>query len=137
MLIAVALGIAVCGFWVNQRDSDAWSGLVILCVLAGIGVVVWATDKDIRTLYPVGVGGTADTSQPGVVAPLGIAIYVAGAGVAVALVGSLMLRQSGQPGAAEAVDKGASVGAQTKKCPDCAKTILADAKVCKHCGYRL
>jgi ribosomal protein L37AE/L43A len=24
----------------------------------------------------------------------------------------------------------------TKKCPDCAETILADANVCKHCGYR-
>jgi ribosomal protein S27AE len=23
-----------------------------------------------------------------------------------------------------------------KVCPDCAETILADAKVCKHCGYR-
>lgn len=26
--------------------------------------------------------------------------------------------------------------AKNKKCPDCAVTILADAKVCKHCGYR-
>jgi len=26
--------------------------------------------------------------------------------------------------------------AATKKCPDCAETILAAAKVCKHCGYR-
>ena len=24
----------------------------------------------------------------------------------------------------------------TKKCPDCAETILAAARVCKHCGYR-
>jgi len=24
----------------------------------------------------------------------------------------------------------------TKKCPDCAETVLADARVCKHCGYR-
>jgi Uncharacterised protein family UPF0547 len=24
----------------------------------------------------------------------------------------------------------------TKKCPDCAETVLADAKVCRHCGYR-
>lgn len=24
----------------------------------------------------------------------------------------------------------------TKKCPDCAETILADAHICKHCGYR-
>ena len=31
---------------------------------------------------------------------------------------------------------GTSAGGQTKKCPDCAETILADAKVCKHCGYR-
>jgi ribosomal protein L37AE/L43A len=24
----------------------------------------------------------------------------------------------------------------TKRCPDCAETVLAAAKVCKHCGYR-
>jgi hypothetical protein len=23
-----------------------------------------------------------------------------------------------------------------KRCPDCAETILADARVCKHCGFR-
>ena len=23
-----------------------------------------------------------------------------------------------------------------KRCPDCAETILGDARVCKHCGYR-
>ena len=23
-----------------------------------------------------------------------------------------------------------------KKCPDCAETVLADARVCRHCGYR-
>jgi hypothetical protein len=97
---------------------------------------IWATDKCFRTLYPIGADGGPDTSQPGVVAPLGIALYVAGADVAVALVGSLMLRFSGQAGGAEAIGGGASVGAQTKKCPDCAETILADAKVCKHCGYR-
>jgi hypothetical protein len=24
----------------------------------------------------------------------------------------------------------------TKQCPDCAETVLAEAHVCKHCGYR-
>ncbi|WP_143120027.1 zinc ribbon domain-containing protein [Mycobacterium marinum] len=25
---------------------------------------------------------------------------------------------------------------RTKKCPDCAETILTEARVCKHCGFR-
>jgi predicted RNA-binding Zn-ribbon protein involved in translation (DUF1610 family) len=35
-----------------------------------------------------------------------------------------------------AVEGLGAVQAQTKKCPDCAETILGAAKVCKHCGYR-
>ena len=27
-------------------------------------------------------------------------------------------------------------GQRTKTCPDCAETVLAAARVCKHCGYR-
>ena len=42
-------------------------------------------------------------------------------------------RKSEAPQAAHAA---AAVKAPTKKCPDCAETILTDAKVCKHCGYR-
>lgn len=30
----------------------------------------------------------------------------------------------------------AEAEAATKKCPDCAETVLADARVCQHCGYR-
>jgi hypothetical protein len=136
LLIAAAVCIAVSGFWVSQSNPDAWVLPVLLCVLAGIGIVIWATDNDLRTLYPVGADGAPDTSQHGVVASLGIALYVAGAGVAVALVGSLMLRLSRPAGGVEPLDGGASVGARTKKCSDCAETVLADAKVCKHCGYR-
>ena len=108
----------------------------MLCVLAAFRIVLWAVDKGTRTLYPVGANGTPDASQPGVVVPLGIAIYVAGAGVAVAITGALMLRQTKESLARDAVDRDASVQAKAKKCPDCAETILADAKVCKHCGYR-
>jgi ribosomal protein S27E len=39
--------------------------------------------------------------------------------------------------APQAVDAGAAVQGPTKKCPDCAETILAAANVCKHCGYRV
>ena len=26
-------------------------------------------------------------------------------------------------------------GAPTKDCPDCAKTVLAEARICKHCRF--
>jgi len=76
----------------------------------------------LRTLDPVGPDGNPITTQPGMVANIGMAIYVAGAGIAAAFVGSVMLLRSRQ--------------AKTKKCPVCAETVLADAKVCKRCGYR-
>ena len=100
MLIAVAVGIAASGFWASQGKAAELVWLpASLCVVAAIGIVFWATNKDLRTLYPIGFDGTVDTSQPAIVTPLGVAIYVAGAGVAVALIGSLMLSQSGRPGA--------------------------------------
>jgi hypothetical protein len=94
ILIAVAVGIAAAGFRASQKPRK-WVRPVVLCVLAAGGVIFWAQDKSMRTLYPIGLHGTPDTSQPGTVAPLGIALYVAGAGVAIALAGSLMLRSSG------------------------------------------
>jgi ribosomal protein S27E len=133
-IIGLAVGIAASGFWASQRDGK-WALTVVLCLIAAAQIVYWFTDKDTRTLYPVSPDGTTDTSQPGTVVALGIALYVAGAGVALALIGTLMLRQ------AERAVEDPLVAAwreakTTKKCPDCAETILADAKVCKHCGYR-
>jgi hypothetical protein len=133
-LIVIAIAIAAAGFRVNQREGDRRALPFVLSALAAIRIVMWAADEGLRTLYPVGPDGTPITSQPGTVVPLGIAIYVAGAAAGAALIGSLMLLQ--KTDAAQAVASPAAGQAQTKKCPDCAETILADAKVCKHCGYR-
>jgi hypothetical protein len=136
LLIALAVGIAVSGFRVSQGRRTEWLVPIILCVVAAVLIVLTANDKGTRTLYPVGSDGTADTTQSGVVVPLGVAIYVAGAGVAVALMGSLILRQSAKHRVPDDPLVAAWAEAPTKKCPDCAETVLADAKVCKHCGYR-
>jgi Uncharacterised protein family UPF0547 len=120
LLMALALGIAASGYRVSQGRWTARWVPIVLCVSAA-GLIV-LNDKDLRTLYPVGPDGNPITTQPGMVANPGIAIYVAAAGVAAAFIGSVMLLRSRQ--------------AKTKKCPDCAETVLADAKVCKHCGYR-
>jgi hypothetical protein len=139
MLIALTLGIAASGYRVSRGGSTVRWVPIVLCVLAAGLIVFYANDKDLRTLYPVGPNGNPITTQPGMVANLGIAIYVAGAGVAAALIGSVILGQSARqrvpdvpaaPALTEAAPK------PTKKCPDCAETVLADARVCKHCGYR-
>jgi hypothetical protein len=135
-LIALAVGIAVCGFRASQRAGRWWGLSLVLCLLAAAQIIDWFMDKGVRTLYPTGPDGTPDTSQPGMVASLGIALYVAGAGVAIALIGTVMLRQTQESGADDPLVAAWEAAKTTKKCPDCAETILADAHVCKHCGYR-
>ena len=120
LLIALALGVAVSGYRVSQgRWTAQWVPIVLCASAAGLIVLNY---KDLLTLYPVGPDGNPITTEPGMVATPGIAIYVAGAGIAAASIGSVMLLRSRQ--------------AKTKKCPDCTETVLADANVCKHCGYR-
>jgi Uncharacterised protein family UPF0547 len=135
LLIALALGIAGGGFRASQGKRNAWALTLVACVVAAIQIFSWATDESLRTLYPVGADGTLDTSKPGVVASFGIAIYVAIVGIAAASIGVLMLRET-KDSVALAAEGDAPLQPQTKKCPDCAEAILADAKVCKHCGYR-
>jgi len=121
---------------------------LVLAVLAGAFVVYIATDKNLRTLYPI-VNGTPDSSQPGTVAAAGVGVYVAGIGAGLLLLasffasGELTLAGVAVPpsliGPADTMASPATppeTQATTKKCPDCAETILADARVCKHCGYR-
>lgn len=137
VLVVLALGIAASGYRVSRSGTkERWTP-VVLCAIAA-AIVLFEGNKDMRTLSPVGSDGTVDTSQPGVVASLGIAIYVAWAGVGAALIGSMTLLQSKT--AKERAPDNSLVAAQadsaTKKCPDCAETILRDAKVGKHCGYR-
>jgi hypothetical protein len=142
-LIGLAVGVVGSGYRASQGTSKGkWWLPLVLCIIAALVILGIANDKGLRTLYPIGPGGTPDTSQPGTVASLGVAIYVAGAGVAAAFIGSLILRQSSQQRLedADVADSASLVGAvagpETKRCPDCAETVLADARVCKHCSYR-
>lgn len=93
-LLGCALAIVGTGYRASQGwRSERWA-LIIACVVAAAIIVADANNKGLRTLYPVGTNGTLDTSQPGVVASLGIAVYVAGAGVAAGFMGALTFFQS-------------------------------------------
>jgi hypothetical protein len=86
--------IAYTGYLTTQGKRFAQWSLIGLGVLAALGIVALATDKDLRTMHVIGPGGAADSTGPGILASLGIAIYVAGTGVAVAIVGALALLQN-------------------------------------------
>lgn len=99
-------------------------GLIALGFAIKIGV-----NKSERTLVSL-----ANPSEPGTVVSPGIGVYVAGAAGVIMAYGGLQIWKS--PLASEAAAEAVSQGEPTKKCPDCAETILAEARVCKHCGYR-
>jgi len=100
----------------------------ILSLIAGGVIAYFATNKSLRTLYPVGKGGEGEATGNGTVVPLGLAIYVAGAGALLSFAGGWTMFSS-----RKAVDP----DEETQRCPECAETILAAAHVCKHCGARL
>ncbi len=160
-LIALALGTAVSGYNAGRSNPERWWLPLMLCIIAGTLLFITANDKSIRTLYPVGIDGQPDTTQPGVVASLGIGIYLAGVAVATALIGSIMLRpadtsisDSDETGsAAEASGERAVAPQKTPTSTDTAKPVskvkchacqhvqtvpIAQATfICEQCGTRL
>lgn len=134
-LLVLAVGIAASGFRASQqRGGASWGLAVVLSLVAAAQIAAWFMDKDLRTLYLIGPNGNPIPDQPGIEASLGIALYVAGAGAGLALIGTLMLKKS--PGEDDSLIAAWEAEETTKKCPDCAETILADAHVCRFCGYR-
>ncbi len=125
----VAIVLAALRAFTTGKRSETTSVLV-LGGLAVALVVYTAQATSLHTLYPIGPGGEPETSAAGTVVPLGIAIYVAGAGTLLALLGGWTMRQTAT--VVPAVEPEA-----TTRCPECAETILAAARVCKHCGHRL
>jgi hypothetical protein len=99
----------------------------ILSVIAGGLIVYTGLDKSLRTLYPIGSSGEAEATGKGTVVPLGLAIYVAGAGALLSFAGGWTMYPR---------RKVVNPDEETQRCPECAETILAAARVCKHCGYR-
>jgi hypothetical protein len=126
---AAAIVLAALRAYTTGKRSETTSVLA-LGVIAAVLVVYAAQDTSLRTLYPIGASGEPEASATGTVVPLGIAIYVASAGVLLALLGGWTMRQTAA--AVPAIEP-----EHTTRCPECAEMILAAARVCKHCGHRL
>ncbi|KAA0099805.1 hypothetical protein CIW49_09580 [Mycolicibacterium sp. P1-18] len=117
--IAGAIGVAGTAAWVARGHPQAWPLPVGLCVITSLPIVVTAADPDFSTGYPWG-------------SPQATALLVTAVGIAVALIGSLLLSR-GAAGNSPPVDGG--TGAESGACPRCARAIPPDERACGYCGF--
>lgn len=145
LVLVAGIGVAATAVRAAIGKEKPWWPIVS-SLIAGAFVLRVVTNDKLRTLYPLNSDGEPDATVGGMVAPLGLAGYVAGVGAAIALISAVALfaqrQDSGskaliaQWDAEDAAEEAAHVAAKHKQCPDCAETVLAAANVCKHCGYR-
>ncbi|MDH6247262.1 hypothetical protein [Mycobacterium sp. OTB74] len=102
-LLVCALAIGIAGYVTSTSTGSGkrWSNPIGACLLGAAYLVSVVFDTESRTLYPVGLDGTVDSSKGGIEAALGIAVYVGFVGVVVAFVGAILLTK---PTASPAAD---------------------------------
>ncbi len=96
VLIALSLAATANAYGVKTGQTNVRWGPLILAGLCAVFLFIEGSSSE--TLYPVKLDGTVDTSQPGVTASHGIAIYVAWLGVALMGIGARVGRASARSG---------------------------------------
>jgi hypothetical protein len=127
-VLALAAGSAAGAYAAYRSKNRNVAPLILGVVLIGLAIYDGSGARlDLHATAPASsilhFNGTVKASP-------GVGVYMVGVGGAAVLLGGLML--AGVGGYAQAPTRGG-----TKKCPDCAETILVDARVCKHCGRLL
>lgn len=110
------------------RQGRRTVAVIILGALGVLNAILLVTDPESLTLYALDERG--DPKGRGEVARAGIGIYLSGIGGVLSLLGGVQMRSG------ESRLPGRGGPDATTVCPDCAETVLAAAKVCKHCGHR-
>ena len=121
VLVFSAVAIVSSGIYAGRKPRR-WPAPIGLCVLAAARVLLWVIDDSTRTVYPVRPDGSIAADGTGVLAPLGIALYAAAIGIAIAAAGSLILRATAK-------------FVPSRRCPKCGQPAV-DSTFCRRCGHR-
>ena len=126
IFIGLAVGIALAVWASTQRHKTTW--VVVVLAIIALGLIIYDGTGSRLDLQSVAasplVPSHAEHGNPG------IGIWAEGVGAVLAGLGGLLLAGVGFGAARDVPSR------RLKKCPDCSETVLADAHVCKHCGYR-
>jgi hypothetical protein len=128
--IVIGLAIGLAGATYRSRSGGKRSIAPFVCGAVLLVVALYeGTSADALTLSRLSL--TGDPVGEGVKGTPAVGIYMVGVAGALGLIGAWrMWRDSPEAASVASAEP-------TKRCPDCAETILAAANVCKHCGRRI
>lgn len=129
IFIGLAVFIALAVYAAVRRRRRTMAVLILAAI--GIAAAIYDGTGDRVRLGSLNPGaasalGIQATEQ----ASPGTGIYAVGAGSGLAALGGLLLAGIAFGGARGIPAR------TTKQCPECAETVLSDARVCKHCSFR-
>lgn len=109
---------------------------VMLLGALAIGMAIYAGSSSQLQLYRLDLSGSPNLNDP-VSASAGVGIYAAGVGGLLALLGGWVMHRSATPIQDSVEVAGDDADTEPRKrCPDCAETVLAGARVCRYCGHQ-
>ncbi|WP_272473647.1 zinc ribbon domain-containing protein [Baekduia alba] len=132
--VALAIGVLAATYRYHSSHRARW-GVFVLGGLILAAAIVHGQNDSLFTLVSVDpTTGATDYSTASIRADAAIALYVAGAGGILTLIGGWIMRRGST--AIDIADQDVADDEATKRCPDCVETVQGAARVCRYCGHR-
>lgn len=127
LVLPLTMGVTAAYMLIGATARGVWA--VLIASVIAIGTGIYGASSHFQTLT-LNAAGQALFGVASVKASAAAGVYLVLAGGIVGLAAAGLLFGKWRPVGVPAY------GRRTKRCPDCAEAIMAEAKVCKHCGYR-